>query len=190
MLIRRDVDILSALARDADASVSISIPFLDERIARLIEPGAPTIRKRFETMQILADAGIPVGIGVAPIIPGLNDQDIPGLLKEAKRCGACFAFKALVRLPGSVKAVFFHRLREVLPDSVSKIEHRIRETRGGNLYDNRFGHRHHGKGEYWELIERTWEVWSRRLEFNEDNEPPKPSTFWRPPLERPQLELF
>jgi len=165
LLIRRDAELLAALARQAEASVSISIPFLDERIARLIEPGTPTIRRRFETMKILADSGVPVGIGVAPIIPGLNDSDIPGLLNEAKRCGAQYAFKTLLRLPGSVKQVFFHRLQEVLPDRAAKIEHRIREVRGGKLSDSRFGHRHHGEGNYWDLIEQQWDVWTRRLGF-------------------------
>ena len=86
LLIRRDAELLAALAREADCSVSMSIPFRDEAIARKIEPGTPTIRRRFETMEILAKAGVPVGIGIAPIIPGLNDADIPALLKEAKRC--------------------------------------------------------------------------------------------------------
>ena len=147
-LIRRDADLLAALAREANASVSISIPFLDEEIARAIEPGAPTIRRRFETMELLANAGVPVGIGVAPIIPGLNDADIPGLLKRAKKHGAHYAFHTLLRLPGSVKAVFFHRLKEALPLRAARIEHRIREVRAGKLYDSRFGHRHDGAGEY------------------------------------------
>lgn len=191
LLIRRDAALLAQLAREAEASVSLSIPFFDERIARAIEPGAPTIKRRFETMRLLAEAGVPVGIGVAPIIPGLNDQDIPRLLTEAKRCGAQFAFKTLLRLSGSVKAVFFHRLHEALPLQASKIEHRIREVRGGKLSDSRFGHRHHGEGEYWELIERVWDVWTRRLGFqdDEDEEPPKLSTFRRPPRHTPQLEF-
>lgn len=190
LLIRRDADLLARLAREADAHVSLSIPFLNEDIARAIEPGAPTIKRRFETMRMLADAGVPVGIGVAPIIPGLNDSDIPGLLKEAKRCGARFAFRTLLRLPGSVKAVFFHRLRESLPLRAAKIEHRIRETREGKLYDSRFGHRHHGEGEYWETIERAWDIWTKRFGFNdEDEEPPRPSTFFRPPLPNPQAEF-
>lgn len=181
LLIRRDVELLASLAREADVSVALSIPFLDEAVARSIEPGAPAPRRRFETMRILADAGIPVGIGVAPIIPGLNDSDIPGLLKEAKRCGAQFAFRTLLRLPGSVKAVFFHRLREQLPLKAERIEHRIRESRGGALYDSRFGHRHHGQGPYWETIEQAWGVWTRRLGFDrDDEEPAKPSTFRRP----------
>jgi len=190
LLIRRDADLLAALAREAAASVSISIPFLDEGIARAIEPGAPTIRRRFETMEILAKAGVPVGIGVAPIIPGLNDHAIPGLLKEARRCGASFAFKTLLRLPGSVKAVFFHRLKEALPLAAAKIEHRIRETRDGALYDSRFGHRHHGEGTYWETIEQVWDIWMRRLGFDRDDEAnPSRSTFCRPPLPEMQPEF-
>ncbi len=180
LLIRRDAQLLAELAREADASVSISIPFLDERITRLIEPGTPTIRKRFETMEILAKAGVPVGIGVAPIIPGLNDQDIPGLLKAAKAHGAQFAFHTLLRLPGSVKEVFFHRLKEALPLRAARIEHRIRETREGKLYDSRFGHRHHGEGKYWESVTQMWEIWARRAGFNMDDRPTKPSTFHRP----------
>ena len=190
LLIRRDAELLAALAREADASVSLSIPFLDERIARLIEPGAPTIRRRFETMALLARAGVPVGIGVAPLIPGLNDQDIPGLLKEAKRCGARFAFRTLLRLPGSVKAVFFHRLQEVLPMSAAKIEHRIRETRDGALYHSEFGMRHHGTGAYWEAIDHQWELWARRVGFNQDaDDPPRPSTFRRPPRGQFQFDF-
>ena len=170
LLIRRDAELLAALAREAEASVSFSIPFLDEQVARIIEPGAPTIRRRFETMAILAKAGVPVGIGVAPLIPGLNDADIPGLLKEAKRCGARYAFRTLLRLPGSVKEVFFHRVREQLPLQAARIEHRLREVREGRLYDSRFGRRHHGQGAYWEAVDQVWNLWTRRLGFNGEQE--------------------
>ena len=181
LLIRRDLDVLEALEQDAQVSVSLSIPFSEERVARLMEPGAPTIHKRFETMRILAEAGISVGIGVAPIIPGLNDSDLPRLLKEAKRCGASFAFHTLLRLPGSVKAAFFHRIHERLPLRAAKIEHRIRETRNGQLYDSRFGHRHSGTGTYWDGIEQQWKVWTDRLGLNQDGEvAPTASTFRRP----------
>jgi len=191
LLIRRDIDVLAALAREAQASVSLSIPFLDERIARIIEPGTPTIRRRFETMRLLVQAGIPVSIGVAPIIPGLNDVDIPGLLKEANRCGATGAFHTLLRLSGSVKEVFFHRLNEQLPGYAARIEHRIREVRSGKLSDSRFGHRHHGEGVYWEAIEQQWAIWTKRLGFDgeSDDAAPRPSTFRRPPAPSPQLEF-
>lgn len=182
LLIRRDIGLLTQLSREASATVSLSIAFLDEGVARAIEPGTPTIRKRFETMELLAKAGIRVGIGGAPIIPGLNDQDIPGLLKRARNCGATFAFKTLLRLPGSVKQVFFHRLAEALPLRAARIEHRIREVRGGRLSDPRFRFRHAGQGTYWEMIERVWGLWIGRLSFNEDeDEEERPSTFRRPP---------
>jgi DNA repair photolyase len=193
LLIRRDAELLAALDREAHASVSLSVPFLDERVARIIEPGAPTIRRRFETMEILAKAGVPVGIGVAPIIPGLNDQDIPGLLKEAKRRGATSAFMTLLRLPGSVKAVFFHRLKEQLPLRAARIEHRVREVRQGALNDSNFGSRFEGEGRHWELIEQTWALWTKRLGFNRvegDSEvQPVPTTFRRSPEATPQLEF-
>lgn len=183
-LIRRDVELLKGLAREASVGVSISIPFLDEETARLIEPGAPTIAKRFETLEILAGAGIPTGIGVAPIIPGLNDRDIPGLLKEAKRRGARFAFRTLLRLPGSVREVFLHGLAERMPLRAEHIRKRILDTRGGRMYDSRFGHRHSGTGEYWEMIDQAWDVWTERFGFNREEEdkegPERPSTFRRP----------
>jgi DNA repair photolyase len=183
LLVRRDAELLAELARQASARVSLSIPFLNEDMVRRIEPGAPTTRRRFETMELLARAGVPVGIGVAPIIPGLNDADIAGLLNEAKRRGASFAFRTLLRLPGSVKAVFFRRLREQLPLRAVRIERRIRDSRGGRLYDSRFGHRHEGQGKYWEAVERLWNVWTHKLGFAGDENPeaeePRGSTFRR-----------
>ncbi len=190
LLVRRDIDVLRSLEQEAGVSVSLSIPFWDEDLTRALEPGAPTVRRRFETMALLADAGIPVGIGIAPIIPGLNDADIPRLLQEAKRCGARFAFRTLLRLPGSVKEVFFERLRQARPLSVSRVESRIRAVRGGKLYDSRYGHRHEGEGRYWEAIERTWEVWTRRLGFSAEASEERPSRFRRPARDvSPQLEF-
>jgi DNA repair photolyase len=180
-LIRRDADVLQGLTREASVHVSISIPFFDEEIARKVEPGAPMIRKRFETMEILAKAGVEVGIGVAPIIPGLNDRDIPALLKEAKRRGARWAFRTLLRLPGSVRQAFLHRIRQDLPLKAHRIEERVKDSRGGAWYDSRFGHRHSGQGNYWEAIEQQWEIWTERLGFNKVEEgQEKTSTFRRP----------
>ncbi|MCM8811960.1 MAG: radical SAM protein [Candidatus Omnitrophica bacterium] len=190
LLIRRDIDVLRELHLGASVSVSISIPFADDQTARKIEPGAPAIHRRFETMQLLADAGIPVGIGIAPVIPGLNEKDIPTLLKRAKEHGARFAFHTLLRLPGSVKQVFFHRMQEEFPDRMEKIEHAVRASRRGKLYDSRFGMRHAGFGQQWETVEKLWEVWTNKLGFNqeEDEEEEKP-TFRRPPPGG-QMELF
>ncbi len=188
LLVRRDIDLLKRLTQETSVNVSISIPFLDEEVARAVEPGAPAIRRRFETMALLAEAGIPVGIGVAPIIPGLNDREIPGLLRQAKRCGARFAFRTLLRLPGSVREVFFHRIREKLPMRAGHIESLIRGVRKGRLYDSRFGFRHEGSGPYWQAIDQSWELWTRRLKFNEDL-PEHPSRFRRPLTPGNQLEI-
>ena len=180
-LIRRDVDLLQKLTREASVHVNLSIPFWDEETARKVEPGAPAIRKRFETMEILAKAGILVGIGVAPIIPGLNDHDIPALLKEAKRCGARWAFRTLLRLPGSVREVFLHGIRERLPLKARRIEERVKDSRGGAWYDSRFGHRHSGQGNYWQAVEDAWNLWTEKLGFNErEEEAERPSAFRRP----------
>ncbi|MBI3549731.1 MAG: PA0069 family radical SAM protein [Elusimicrobia bacterium] len=190
-LVRRDVDVLAALAKEAFARVLFSIPFIDEDAARLIEPGAASIRKRFETMEILAKAGIPVGIGIAPVIPGLNDSSIPALLKEARSRGATTAFHQLLRLPGSVQEVFLHRVREAMPMRAGKIERQIRAARGGGLNESRFGLRHQGKGKIWDAMEQTWNLWTRKLGFNEDRAAPA-DTFRRPPEADagPQMELF
>ncbi|MBZ0270359.1 radical SAM protein, partial [bacterium] len=148
-LVRRDVDVLLRLAALAPVRVWFSIAFRDEDAARAIEPGAPSIAKRFETMRILADAGIPVGIGVAPIIPGLNDADVPDLLKEAKRCGATSAFRILLRLPGSTREVFLRHLEERIPLRAKRVVSRIRDVRGGKLSESRFGKRGRGEGHAW-----------------------------------------
>jgi DNA repair photolyase len=163
LLVTRDADVLSHLAQGAGAHVCVSIAFLDEEIARRIEPGTPTVKRRFEAVAKLAAAGIPVSVSVAPIIPGLNDADIPGILMEAKRNGATGAFRTLLRLPGSVKDVFLTRLREELPLRAARVESRLLDVRGGKLNESRFGARQVGQGDYWDAIESVWELWTRRL---------------------------
>lgn len=165
-LVCRDIDVLSDLSRVTSVSVMFSIPFRDAETARKIEPGAPTPERRFEAMRRLADAGIPVGIIVAPIIPGLNDNDVPELLARAADCGAQTAGHIALRLPGSVEAVFFSRIRDVFPLRAQRIENRIREIRGGRLYDARFGHRMHGTGTYWMSVEELFDLSARRHGLN------------------------
>src|SRR5438270_5189788 len=112
-LIRRDIDVLKELAREARLSVSFTIPFTDRETARAVEPFAPLPDARFHAMADLAAAGISVGIGIAPVIPGLT-TDIPELLKRAKAVGATHAFINMLRLPGSVLPYFEQRLHEEL----------------------------------------------------------------------------
>lgn len=165
-LVRRDVDVLQKLSQEASVGVYFSIPFADYHTTRAVEPFAPSPNARFEAMKILADAGIQVGIGIAPTIPGLT-TDIPGLLQRAKDCGATKAFINMLRLPGSVAPYFEQRLRENLPTKADRVLNRIRDARGGKLNSSVFGERMHGKGEYWNAQEKLFEVYCKRLGFNE-----------------------
>jgi DNA repair photolyase len=147
-LVERDVDVLQALAKASSAHVTVSIPFWDAERARAIEPYVATPQRRMRVVETLARAGISVGVNIAPIIPGLNDHDVPRILAAARDAGAEEAGYVLLRLPGSVKVVFEERLRAALPLSADRVLHRIRETRGGELYDARFGVRGRGEGNY------------------------------------------
>ena len=139
---------MRALADVAAVHVTVSIPIWDQDRARAIEPFVATPARRLRIIETLARAGLSVGVNVAPVIPGLNDQDIPKILTAAREAGATSAGYVLLRLPGSVKAVFEERLRATLPLSADRVLHRIRETRGGELYDPRFGVRGRGEGTY------------------------------------------
>ncbi len=182
-LIRRDIDVLQQLARDASVGVYFSIPFADYDIARAVEPFAPSPNARFEAMKALADGGIEVGIGIAPTIPGLT-SDIPELLQRAKDCGAQKAFINMLRLPGSVAPYFEQRLREKLPTKADRVLNRIRDARGGKLNSSVFGERMRGKGQYWEAQEQLFNVFCKRLGFNEhrvgSDRHERTSTFRRP----------
>jgi DNA repair photolyase len=164
-LVERDVDVLQTLTKVASAHVTVSIPIWDPVRARAIEPFVATPHRRLRIIETLARAGISVGVNVAPIIPGLNDEDIPRILSAARDAGATHAGSVLLRLPGSVKAVFEDRLRAALPLSADRVLHRIRETRGGRLYDPRFGARGSGEGIYAGTIATLFRTWARRLGF-------------------------
>jgi DNA repair photolyase len=188
-LIERDVDVLQQLSRDASVSVAISIPIWDQELARAIEPGVATPRRRVQAISTLAKAGIPVGVMVAPIIPAVSDEGMGEVLEAAKDAGARFAGYVLLRLPGSVKDVFETRIRAALPLRAEKILHRIRETRGGKLYDSRWGVRGRGTGLYADAIEKVFDSTVKRLGLNQERRETA-STFARPRKATPQLELF
>src|SRR5262249_15193934 len=147
-LIERDLDVLQALASVASVSVMVSIPFWDESHARAIEPFVTTPARRMRTIERLARAGLAVGVMVAPIIPGLNGEDLGGVLRAGRDAGARYAGTVLLRLPGPVKEVFESRLRASLPLRADRVLRRIRETRSGKMYDARFGVRGRGEGAY------------------------------------------
>lgn len=187
-LIRRDVDVLQELSRNARVSVFFTIPFIDREAARAVEPFAPLPEARFHAMAHLAEAGIRVGIGIAPVIPGLT-SDIPELLKRAKDAGATQAFINMLRLPGSVAPYFEQQLRAKLPTKADRIMNRIRDAREGKLNSAVFGERMRGKGPYWEAIYRLYRIHCERLEFNKkgEGEAEPRRTFQRPSA---QARLF
>jgi DNA repair photolyase len=181
-LVRRDIDILVELNKQAAASVFFTIPFRDYETARALEPFAPSPDARFKAMEELAGAGIPVGIGIAPLILSLNDSHIPDLLKRARDAGAETAFMTMLRLPGSVAPYFEQKLRERMPAKADRILNRIREARDGKLNSSEFGERMRGKGEQWRVIERMFKLHCARLGFNQPRagKEMRASTFRRP----------
>lgn len=187
-LVLRDLDVLMRLHREAWARVYFSIPFADEDTARKMEPHAPSISKRFETMKALSEAGISTGISIAPVIPGLNDEAIPELLERARAAGACTATFVLLRLSGSVESVFLERVKEAFPDRFTKITNRLRDVRGGRLSESAFFDRHRGTGPYWQMVQRLFEVAKRRAGFGNDVDDVIPETFRR--LGGGQTRLF
>jgi DNA repair photolyase len=162
----RDVPLLAALAEQASTTVFLTIPFHEEQVRRAMEPFAAPIDKRFELMKRLSDAGVATGIAIAPVIVGLNDPDVPGLLERARAAGAQSAFMTLLRLPGEVKDVFFERLAQSFPDRLGKVRNALAELRNGKLYDARFGQRMKGEGVRWRLIEQMFETQCTRLGLN------------------------
>jgi DNA repair photolyase len=189
-LIERDLAVLERLRDVARVTVTVSIPFFRPDIARALEPGVATPKRRIQTIQTLAKAGIPVGVNVAPLIPGL-DEDMPSVLEHAAEAGARWAGSIVLRLPGSVKEVFETRLRRELPLHADKVMHRVREMRGGKLYDARFGRRQRGDGVYAEQMAALFALTCQRLGLNEATVPaPQASTFRRPAKQRAQLGLF
>jgi DNA repair photolyase len=180
-LVRRDADLLGRLAVEAEAVVFVSIPFADDSTGRRVEPYASAVSLRFETLRALADAGVPTGVAVAPVIPGLNDSTIPEILQRAWEAGARRAFMQLVRLPAEVLPVFEERMAEAFPERSRKIQNAIVEVRRGRKNESAFGSRMVGQGVRWEAIQSLFEVQCRRLGFNaEAGRGERKSTFRRP----------
>jgi DNA repair photolyase len=138
-------------------------------------------------MATLADAGIPTGISVSPIIPGLNDGDVPDLLARAKQAGATEAMATLLRLSGPVEPVFMERMAAAFPDRITKIRNRIRDVRGGAMSEGAFFERHRGAGPYWTMIERMFEISKRKAGLSAWRDEMVPGTFRRPGVEQTAL---
>jgi DNA repair photolyase len=171
-LILRDLDLLKELDRVAGAGVVLSIPFADDAMGKLIEPFAAPSSLRFKALEKLSAAGLRTGISLGPVIPGLNDSDIPALLARAKAAGASFAFYVMLRLPGATREVFLERIRARLPERAGKIEHHVREVRGGGLYDTEWGTRMSGSGSMADMVDKLFRIHARKhgLETGESME--------------------
>jgi DNA repair photolyase len=168
-LVTRDADVLAELAKFDCARVMISITTLDASLQRTMEPRTTTPELRLEAIRILADAGVPVGVMTAPIVPGLTDHEMPAILKAAKKAGARWAGYVVLRLPWAVAPLFERWLEEHFPDRKDKVLNRVRELRDGRLYDSTWGVRGRGVGIFAEQMEALFDVTCRRLGLNVDD---------------------
>ena len=189
-LVTRDVDLLGSLARHEAAAVVVSITSLDPETQRSMEPRASIPARRLGAIRVLADAGIPVGVNVAPIVPGLTDHEMPEILEAAAEAGASFANYIVLRLPHGVKEIFSEWLSQHVPDRKDKVLNRVRELRGGKLYDARYAVRGRGEGPWAEHIRTLFRVTRDRLGL--ERAPTLSTASFRTPPPPPgaQMELF
>ena len=188
-LVTRDLDVLRELAAHRAVAVNLSINTLQSDLTRRLEPRASLPELRLETVRELSQAGIPVGIIVAPIIPGLNDHEILPVLKAAKAAGAQWAGSEVLRLPLTVAPVLQDWLQRNEPQKMEKILGRIRSIRGGKLNDSRFGYRMRGEGIYAEEIAQMFDVGCRKVGFTGDGPELSVADFWRPAGQQMELGL-
>lgn len=157
-LITRDIDLLKPLARFRACRVRISMTSLDPALSRTLEPRASSPQRRLEAVEKLSSAGIPVGVNLSPMIPGLNDHELPSLVTAAAEAGASWVHYLPLRLPGSVGPIFLSWLERHRPNSKEKILRLVRELRGGQLNDNEFHSRFQGKGEVARRLRQLFEI--------------------------------
>jgi DNA repair photolyase len=188
-LVVRDLDLLSSLAARRLAQVNVSITTLDAELARVLEPRTSIPAARLRAIETLAQAGVPVRVMVAPIIPGLNDHELPAVLHAAREAGAGDAAYILLRLPLTVEPVFLEWLHRTQPLRAERVQNLIRATRAGRLNSSAWGERMRGAGEIADQIRTLFDVCRRKLKFA--GLPPLDSSQFEPP--RPtsgQLRLF
>ncbi len=188
-LVTRDIDLLRELAVHHAVAVHLSINSLDSELARKLEPRAASPRMRLAAVEALAKAGIPVGVLVAPVIPALNDHEIPSVLAAAKSAGAGWAGTEILRLPLTVAPVFEQWLEQNFPEKKEKVLNRIRAIRGGKLNDPRFGSRMRGEGIFAEQISRMFHVARRKAGIPDDGPELSTADFRRPDGSQLALEL-
>jgi DNA repair photolyase len=186
-LIARDIDLLTELAKQSLTGIAISITTLDAELARIMEPRTSSPAARFRTVKELSSAGIPVHINLAPMIPGLNDHELPQLIQAAADHGAVSVGMQIVRLPGAVGDIFSNWLEHNYPSQKVKILNRIRATREGKLNDSDFKSRMRGSGILADSILQTFKIWAKRCKLD-GGMPKLDESLFTPPSG--QLRLF
>lgn len=188
-LVTRDIDLLSELAAHDAARVTLSITTLENELQRVMEPRTSIPTRRLRAVRQLAEAGIPVGVNVAPVIPGLTDHEMPAILEAAADAGAQAAGYIVLRLPYAVKELFETWLEQHFPDRKEKVLNRMRSLHDGELYRAEWRRRQRGEGPFAEQIRRMFEVTSVRLGLD-GGCPPLSTDAFRRPGEVRQLGLF
>jgi DNA repair photolyase len=189
-LVARDVDLLSQLAKDHLVNVMFSIPTLDNEMKRALEPRAAAAAARLKAMRVLADAGVPVGVLVAPIIPVLTEHEIEAVLEASREAGASVAGYTILRLPWEVKDLFREWLAEHFPDRAAHVMSIVRGMRSERDNDPHFGTRMHATGAVAQLIRQRFQLASKRLGFSQDRDTSLQTNLFRRPVRTtPQLSL-
>jgi len=187
-LIERDLDILTGMAAQNLVQIAVSITTLKPELARKLEPRATAPKRRLQTLACLAEAGIPVSVLVAPLIPVLNDEELEKILQEARSAGALDAGYVVLRLPLELKGLFEEWLNTHEPLKASHVLRRIYDTRGGKAYDSTFGIRMSGTGEYADMLKQRYRLALKKLSF--PGLPPFNTLAFRPPAPAGQMDLF
>ncbi len=187
-LVTRDVDLLASLAEHRAASVHISVTTLDRELARRMEPRASSPERRLDAIAMLAKAGVPVGVLVAPVIPALTDSEMPRILEAAAAAGARTASYVMLRLPYGVKSLFEEWLQAHYPDRKEKVLARIRALRDGKLYVAKWGERMSGNGVFADQMAALFEASRRKYGLDTRSDGVSTAAFRRPP--RAQGDLF
>ncbi len=189
-LITRDLDLLKQLAEKDLVVAFISLTTLDEKLGRELEPRTSSPRARLQVIEKLARAGVPVGVNLAPMIPGLTDHEIPALLKAANEAGAQQAGFTPLRLPSSVQPVFTEWLERAQPLKAEKVINAIKDIRGGKLNDPNFGSRFEGTGPRAESMRTMFDLYARKYGFNQKSFNLDKTKFKRPPKTGDQMTFF
>ncbi len=179
-LVARDVDYLAELARHQAVSVAISVTTLNPDLRRVMEPRTSPIAARLEAIRTLTEAGVPVGVMVAPVIPAVNDHEIPAILSAVKAAGASWAAYVMLRLPFGVKEVFTDWLERHFPDRKEKVMHQLQSMRSGKLNDPTFGSRMTGEGLFAVQTAQLFHAARRKAGLGEDGPKLSTAAFRRP----------